>query len=237
MLRLIIFISVAIILVVWFAIKRRESDDNDDTERMIMSEGYVWEKRLWRRYVMAQMFSLITRPEAPTPSEENFDYRVRQRSCDYPWISTRREFHSQAYLETHDPEQYQERRRWFNKALLMQMAADDVNSQYVSQTIQQAGHAKELEQAVEKVTRYMTHKSMSPAWLDAFKGAGAYFTMKNMILFHNCQWHLPTGDVLDRDASYAHLRELNTNPATSGKQMFHEMLKLINDNNFKPDWK
>ena len=74
----------------------------------------------------------------------------------------------------------------------------------------------------------------SPIWKDAFKGAGAYFTMKNLILFHNCQVHLDNGQVLDRDASFDYIRQLNGNLAVNGQQMFAVMMKLITDNNF--DW-
>lgn len=81
---------------------------------------------------------------------------------------------------------------------------------------------------------YVYNYPKCPAWIDAYKGAGAYFTMKNLILFHNCQIHLDDGQVLDRDASMRHLSQLNANTAINGQQMFATMLRLISDNNF--DW-
>lgn len=77
-------------------------------------------------------------------------------------------------------------------------------------------------------------RQKSAAWMDAYKGAGAYFTMKNLILFHNCTLHLDNGQVLDRDASFSYIQQLNANPAVGGQQMFAVMLRLIADNNF--DW-
>ena len=42
-----------------------------------------------------------------------------------------------------------------------------------------------------------------PAWVDAYKGSGAYFTMKNMILFHGC-----TFGTCSQAYSMKHLNEL-----------------------------
>ena len=72
----------------------------------------------------------------------------------------------------------------------------------------------------------------SPTWVNAYKGAGAYFTMKNLILFHNCKVHLDNGQVLDTDASFNYLKEVNAQPSTTGNSLFAMMMKLISDNNF-----
>ncbi len=68
--------------------------------------------------------------------------------------------------------------------------------------------------------------------MDAYKGFGSYFTMKNMILFHNCNIHLPSGEALDRDSSFTYIRTIAENSATTGQQMFDEMMRLIKDNDF-----
>lgn len=79
------------------------------------------------------------------------------------------------------------------------------------------------------------------AWVDAFKGAGAFYTAKNLIMFHNCcvythhdGWgNYRTANVhskLGRDASLAYLE------ARLGKSEGWELLgflkELIADNNF-----
>ena len=56
--------------------------------------------------------------------------------------------------------------------------------------------------------------------------------MKNMILFHKCNIHTPEGEILDRDDSFDWLKSVASNPETTGKQLFGEMMKLIRDNNF-----
>ena len=51
----------------------------------------------------------------------------------------------------------------------------------------------QMEKAIEffMATCPMHLKMPKPnAWKNAFKGAGAYYTMDNMIKFHNCHWML-----------------------------------------------
>lgn len=113
-----------------------------------------------------------------------------------------------------------------NRALLREMAKPETRIAHDSDALLAA--LKPMEWV------YVYNYPKCPAWIDAYKGAGAYFTMKNLILFHNCQIHLDDGQVLDRDASMQHLSQLNANTAINGQQMFATMLRLISDNNF--DW-
>ena len=41
---------------------------------------------------------------------------------------------------------------------------------------------------------YDTKKSK--VWIDAYKGEGAYYTMKNLVLFHNCNFFDDNGNPL-----------------------------------------
>lgn len=68
-------------------------------------------------------------------------------------------------------------------------------------------------------------------WNDAFKGTGAYFTMKNLILFHGCRIHLGE-QVLGKDESFGYMKQTAFNEETTGKEMFAMMMKLISDNNY-----
>ena len=78
---------------------------------------------------------------------------------------------------------------------------------------------------------YNTPKSK--AWIDAYKGEGAYYTLKNLIMFHNCG----VGDcygirfIYDSEA----INELNMRRKEyqgEGWRMFALMKKVIKDNNF-----
>ncbi len=208
----------------------------DEVEQAIDDDGYVWQARLWRRYVMAQMFRLLHGKCGLPMSEENYDMCVNRRGANYPWRMVKDEMHAQELLWLSDKEQFAERNRWFNKSVLEAMARD-TNEGFGARLLEKLAGADTpaaLCQALRSVGCCEGNKK-SAAWKSAYKGAGAYFTMKNLILFHNCQMHLDTGEVLDRDASFSHLRELNNNPAMTGEKMFGVMLKLIVDNNF--DWR
>lgn len=214
--------------------------DDDPVVQQIEEDGYVWQSRLWRRHIMAQMFKLLHRKRGLPISEQNYDELVAKRGCTYTWRMLAKEMRAQAQLSRYDSEQFAERNRWFNRAVIEDMARDLVNQGVeagakVLSNLANANDPNELVAALEPMQwAYVNSPQKSLAWLDAYKGAGAYFTMKNLILFHNCTIHLDGGQILDRDASFDYIRQLNGNPAVNGQQMFGTMMRLIADNNF--DW-
>jgi hypothetical protein len=74
---------------------------------------------------------------------------------------------------------------------------------------------------------YQTKKS--PAWIDAYKGEGAYYTLKNLIMFHNCKIIDDTG-VYYGFNSMAYLNSRLDEYKYEGWRMFALMKKVINDN-------
>ena len=76
---------------------------------------------------------------------------------------------------------------------------------------------------------YNTPKSK--AWIDAYKGAGAYYTLKNLIMFHDCKimaryCFYTTGESMDV------LKSKLNEYRGEGWRMFALMKKVIEDNNF-----
>lgn len=75
---------------------------------------------------------------------------------------------------------------------------------------------------------------MSKEFIDAYKGAGAYYTLKNMVLFHNV--HIVdyyTGEVIPSGKpSYKYLKDMNEKYQGEGYKMFALLKKTIEDNNF-----
>lgn len=209
-------------------------------EQQIRQDGYVWQPRLWRRHVMAQMFRMLHRKRGLPISEQNYDDLLAKRGTNYTWRMLRNELYAQSQLAHCDPQQLAERNRWFNCALVEAMARDLAaqgvsEAQRVLANLATAVDPAALFESVKPMKDvYVPGRQKSAAWMDAYKGAGAYFTMKNLILFHNCTLHLDNGQVLDRDASFSYIQQLNANPAVGGQQMFAVMLRLIADNNF--DW-
>jgi len=73
--------------------------------------------------------------------------------------------------------------------------------------------------------------SKSKAWIDAYKGEGAFYTLKNLVMFHGC------GIMVDDNMVYgaAAMSVLNSRLRAykgEGWRMFALMKKVIADNNF-----
>ena len=74
---------------------------------------------------------------------------------------------------------------------------------------------------------YQTKKSA--AWVDAYKGEGAFYTLKNLVMFHNCKIIDDTG-VYYGFNSMAYLNSRLDEYKYEGWRMFALMKKVINDN-------
>lgn len=75
----------------------------------------------------------------------------------------------------------------------------------------------------------------SKAWIDAYKGNGAYYTCKNLIMYHNCRVKdvgLHESAFYNRDKSMNILKLKLDEYQGEGWRMFAFMKKLIEDNNF-----
>lgn len=177
------------------------------TERMILNEGHIWQHKLWRRWVMGQMFHMMTWGQKPL-SEANYDRRLKRRGYPYAIRTLKNEIKMQRLLEkNNDFEELNERKRWFTEELLVGLLLD--SEKYIN----------------------LKDASCGERWYNAYKGAGAYFTMKNLILFHECSIH--EGDkVLGKEESLKYLKQFTFNDRTTGHDMFVMMMKLIHDNKY-----
>lgn len=73
----------------------------------------------------------------------------------------------------------------------------------------------------------------SRAWLDAYKGEGAYYTLKNLIMFHGCHIEVPNRYDIGRGVdSMSYLEATLDEYRGEGWRMFALMKKVIADNNF-----
>lgn len=70
---------------------------------------------------------------------------------------------------------------------------------------------------------------MSPVFKDSYKGAGAYFTMRNMILYHNAKFRNNKGRFLSQENSLKHLEDKAQEYKSEGWRLFGVMKKLISD--------
>lgn len=70
------------------------------------------------------------------------------------------------------------------------------------------------------------------AWLDAYKGSGAFFTMQNMIRFHNCVIIDDNGKTLGKNASLAFLnKKAKLYENREGWRLIGMLKKMLDDNN------
>ena len=71
----------------------------------------------------------------------------------------------------------------------------------------------------------------SLAWLDAYKGSGAFFTLQNLIRFHGCTCVDDSGKRLDKSASYAYLMAKAEEYEGEGWRLLGLLRKVLKDNN------
>jgi hypothetical protein len=71
---------------------------------------------------------------------------------------------------------------------------------------------------------------MANEFKDAYKGAGAYFTMRNLILFHSAKFRSDAGRFLSQSASLTKLDEKANLYSDEGWRLFGVMKQLIKDN-------
>ena len=92
---------------------------------------------------------------------------------------------------------------------------------------------KTLSEFKRKMIGISYHTPKCKMWIDAYKGEGAYYTLKNLIMFHNCG----VMDIYGMHFLYgtAAMNELNMRLKDyqgEGWRMFAFMKKVIADNNF-----
>lgn len=201
-------------------------DDNDPVIAAIRNAGNVPNRRLFRRWVMAQMFRALSY-EGGWWSTSGFTGWMKLKGYSYTWKQLLEELRVQAILSVKDEENYLMRNRWFCKGVLLSMCNDHITQlkHYVDRReihkckrvpYKRIGSWKvfltdiedkvfaPLHSAVQQIEMSSTPQELyesacafwnvavlknakfkqSYAWQDAFKGSGAYFTMRNLIMFH-----------------------------------------------------
>lgn len=251
--------------------------DDDPIFAAIMNNGSIPNSRLFRRWVMAQVFHMMTY-KAHKYGPEGFTAALNAKGFKYSWQMVLEEFRVQAKLERNDPENFLERNRWFNKSTALQMCksylqelnlytielrrnrlkhckgvpyirlrgrnvfVSDIENKVFTplrrayNAIERAKDATALYNSVNGFIREMKRCwfeysiPVSSAFKDAYKGAGAYFTMKNLILFHKASFK--NGCIkLGEKKSMTMLESKANEYKTEGWRLFGLMKKLIEDNN------
>lgn len=252
--------------------------DDDPIVVAIFQRGTVPNRRLFRRWVMAQVFHMLTQKHWKTGEPIGFLNALQAKGFRYSWEMLIEEVRVQAKLEKLDQDNFIQRNRWFNKKVASDMAADylkqlhehvekkkqkckrckgnpyitlsgthifveDLRKKIFSplekceRLIRSSKNTTELYQAVTGFYRIVKgfyspfDLVMSPAFKDAYKGAGGYFTMRNLIMFHGCTMLSSKGNRLVESSSLRELDKLaETYKNGEGWRMFGAMKELISKN-------
>jgi hypothetical protein len=95
---------------------------------------------------------------------------------------------------------------------------------------------RELERFARNIVKLPCDTPKSKVWIDAFKGEGAYYTLKNLVMFHNCTITVPAKyDIGCGNSAISYLRAALDEYKGEGWRMFALMKKVIADNNFDFD--
>ena len=102
-------------------------------------------------------------------------------------------------------------------------------------------HAKNYAEIYRILSKFMNKKTMiklpyntpkNKAWIDAYKGEGAFYTLKNLVMFHNCYIKVDKFDLRTGTEAVKYLNEKLDEYKGEGWRMFALMKKVIDDNNF-----
>lgn len=249
-------------------------DDNDPIFSYITSQGDVPNRRLFRRWVMAQMFHMLSYAPYRGLSPLGVTAMIHRLGYEYQWKMLLDELRAQMKMESRDPNGFVERNRWFNNEVASAMAhhyierlknhvdnlqerkckgipykrihsrdifVSDLNRKLytpliiAANLIKYAQNSAQLYDAVSKFNfqriRLSHDTPQSKTWMDAYKGAGAYFTMQNLIRFHGCLITDDKGRRLNKKQSLDFITLKATLYKDEGWRMLAALKKMLKDNN------
>lgn len=250
-------------------------EDDDPIFNQIVEQGTVPNNRLFRRWIMAKMFYMMTYKPYRSKEPLGVTSMIHRLGYEYQWKMLLNELYAQMKMEDKDAANFVDRNRWFNVDVVMAMAEDYIVQlkKYVDALkerkckgvpykriksrnifkadlqnkiyyplykeiahIKQARNVTQLYNAAKKFNDMrlkMPHDTpQSKTWVDAYKGAGAYYTMQNLIRFHNCKAIDDTNKRLDKYQSLAFITakaEMYRNG--EGWRLLAVLKKMLTDNN------
>lgn len=248
--------------------------DDDPIFKSIAEQGTVPNRRLFRRWVMAQMFHMLSYTDYCSRKPVGVTEMIHRLGYEYQWRMLLGELHAQMKMEGKDPVNFADRNRWFNVGVAVAMAQDYIArlKAYVETLLEKkckgvpykrvggrdifvedlpaklicplklalahiicTTNMAQLYDAVKKFdglrVRLPHETPQSKEWVDAYKGAGAFFTMQNLIRFHDCTVINDEGKRLDKSKSLAFLAvKAATYRNGKGYCLLAMLRKMLEDN-------
>ena len=249
-------------------------DDDDPLFRLITTQGDVPNRRLFRRWVMAQMFRMMTGTDYRSGEPVGVTEMIHRLGHEYQWKMLLDELYAQMKMAGYDPENFTDRNRWFNTGVVAAMAENHVKQlkkrvdaqktrkckgipykrvgnrnifvadleAKVYRPLQALVHgireAKDAARLYAAAKRFDEHRFKMPydtpqckEWVNAYKGAGAFFTMQNLIRFHGCTAVNDLGKRLDKYQSLAFLTaKAEAYKDGEGWRLLAALKKMLDDN-------
>ena len=257
----------------------------DAVGKKIVEGGYVSNWKLFRRWVMSQMFHMLRNMKEDGKS---FNEVLQKKGYEYQWRMLEDELYAQVKMSEHgDFDNAGARNRWFNGDVASDMATDYISKlrKYVDDNLiynvkkDKDGNEKktykhtckgnpyvrlqnkdifvsdlekkvytplreianemaavptykQLYDAVHKFNKNRKHlewnTKQADAFIDAYKGSGAYYTMRNLIMFHGARF-LKGGRKMSEAASLKELESKAKSYDGQGWRMLGVLKQLIKE--------
>lgn len=251
--------------------------DDDPIFQYLATSGTVPNRKLFRRWVMAQMFHMLSVKNGATNEPIGFTNILHRRGYEYSWKQLQDELYAQVKMHQHDDiENFIDRNHFFNKHVAYAMAMHyikelkkivnnkkvkkckgvpyvtiggrhifktDVHKKLYSPllnlawAINSSQNPEALFYAVQNFNKQREKLNWNtpqcPKWVDAYKGAGAYFTLQNMIRFHGCFLWNDENQRLSKSQSLVFLDQKAGTYAQEGWRLLGLLKKAITDNNIE----
>lgn len=236
-------------------------DEDDVVEKKLVEGGYINNWKLFRRWVMSQMFHMLRDMEKYGKS---FNEVLQSRGYEYQWKMVEHEIYAQMKMSSHgDGDNASKRNMWFNGETVGDMAMDYIQKlkKYVEENLmyrkqdmdkpvadrkykhtchgigyvrlqnkdifvadlnkkvyaplyemarlmQNTPSYDVLYRTIKKFNKFRKHllwnTKQSIVFINAYKGSGAYFTMRNLIMFHGVRFRI-AGKFTSEAQSLKHL--------------------------------
>lgn len=259
----------------------------DAVGKKIVEGGYVNNWKLFRRWVMSQMFHMLRDMEKDGKS---FNEVLQKKGYEYQWRMLENELYAQVKMSEHgDLDNVGSRNRWFNGDVASDMATDYISKlrKYVDDNLiynvkkDKDGNEKKAYMHTCKGTPYVrlqnkdifvsdlekkvytplreianemaavaTYKQLyavvrkfnknrkhlewntkqADAFISAYKGSGAYYTMRNLIMFHGARF-LKGGRKMSEAASLKELESKAKSYDEQGWRMLGVLKQLVKESN------
>lgn len=253
-------------------------NNNDAITEQIISDGYVRNTKLHRRFIMAQMFHMLNWVSYDGQEYGYNAYLNRMYDYKYTFTMMLEELRVLSKLEERDAESFEERRHFFTKDVITKAVIDyiakleeyidklptkkckgipykhvngkdvfidDLNKKIyeplieyiygINCAVNYCHMYKQLKSFMSVMIKLPYNTPKSKSWIDAYKGEGAYYTMKNLLMFHNCFVETENGIKLYNTKAVSFIDSKLDEYQGEGWRMFALMKKVIKDNKFYYD--